>query len=259
MTVERHDAPLDPAARRDSPWWGVHASRYLFALPFADARRILDVACGTGYGLPLLAARARAVVGADADLEALRTAQAFGAQAGAHVVRADACRLPFADGAWDVVTSFETIEHLQERAAFVSEVRRALGPGGVAVISTPNANYTQPIEGKPRNPFHLHEYAPGEFTSELGRAFSRVELFGQSLSARFAISPFWDDQQRLPRSFGPQAWLMTWRVLNRTPAALRDRLSQAIWGHPLIPTEQDYDFSPARVDDAPVLVAVCRA
>lgn len=257
MTEARHEAPIDPAARRESPWWGVHASRYLFARPFAEQRRILDVACGTGYGLALLAECGRAVVGADADFDALRKARRSGAAGAAHVVRSDACRLPFPDAVWDVVTSFETIEHLRDRPAFVREIRRVLVPGGVCVISTPNANYTRPVDGTPRNPFHIHEYDPDEFSSELGRQFAEVELLGQTLSERFAVSPFWDDQQRLPRTLGPQARLMAWRVLNRMPASVRDRLSQALWGHALIPTEHDYEFSTARVDEAPVLVAVC--
>jgi SAM-dependent methyltransferase len=260
MTVERHEPAIDPATRRESPWWGVHASRYLFARPFVEQRRILDVACGTGYGLALLAGCARAVVGADADFEALKTARSAASISGGGtaVVRSDACRLPFPDGAWDVVTSFETIEHLHDRAGFVREIRRVLAPGGVCVMSTPNATYTQPVDGTPRNPFHVHEYDPGEFARELGRQFAAVEMLGQSLSPRFAVSPFRDDQQRMPRALGPQAKLMTWRVLNRTPAALRDLLSRALWGHPLIPSENDYEFSAAHVDDAPVLVAICR-
>ncbi|MBI3402914.1 MAG: methyltransferase domain-containing protein [Acidobacteria bacterium] len=261
MTVERHEPAIDPATRRESPWWGVHASRYLFARPFVEQRRILDVACGTGYGLALLAGSARAVVGADADFDALKTARSAAttmSDRSAAVVRSDACRLPFPDAAWDVVTSFETIEHLRDRAGFVREVRRVLAPEGVCVMSTPNANYTRPVDGTPRNPFHVHEYDPAEFRVELGRRFAQVELLGQALSSRFAVSPFWDDQQRMPRTLGPQAKLMTWRVLNRTPAAVRDVLSRALWGHPLIPSEHDYEFSAAGVDAAPVLVAICR-
>ena len=256
MTVERHEPPINPASRRDSPWWGVHAARYLFAQRFAEHRRILDVACGSGYGLPLLAHAGHAVVGADADFEALRTARAC---AGARVVRSDACRLPFGDASWDVVTSFETIEHLQDRRAFVDEIRRVLVPGGVCVMSTPNANYTRPVDGVPRNPFHVHEYTPEEFASELRRRFAQVELLGQTLSARFVVSPFWDDQQRMPRWPVPQLRLMTWRLLRRMPAAARDGFSRAIWGHALIPSEYDYEFAAAAVDEAPVLVAVCRA
>lgn len=258
MTVERHEPPPDPASRRESPWWGVHAARYLFAQPLVEQRRILDVACGTGYGLALLADRGRSVVGADADFDALRTARTSGAIGSATVVRSDACHLPFGDASWDAVTSFETIEHLHDRRAFVEEIRRVLAPGGVCVMSTPNANYTQPVDGVPRNPFHVHEYHPAEFASELRRRFAQVELLGQALSARFVVSPFWDDQQRMPRTFGPQLRLMTWRVLHRMPAGVRDRFSRTFWGHPLIPTEYDYEFSAATVDEAPVLVAVCR-
>jgi predicted RNA methylase len=89
MTVERFESAGEPEVRRESPWWGVHASRYLFARPYVEERRILDVACGTGYGLALLSGSARAVVGADADFDALRTARGGGS---APVVRSDACR-----------------------------------------------------------------------------------------------------------------------------------------------------------------------
>src|SRR2546425_12140827 len=76
---------LTPGARDRSPWWGVHASRYLFAERFVGGRLVLDIACGTGYGLPILRTSARAVVGVDADFEAVWTAarqKAAGAQVG---------------------------------------------------------------------------------------------------------------------------------------------------------------------------------
>ena len=91
MTVERHEPAIDPASRCDSPWWGVHAARYLFARRFAERRRILDVACGTGYGLPLLADGGRWVAGADTDFDSLRTARAVAANVATPLVRTDAC------------------------------------------------------------------------------------------------------------------------------------------------------------------------
>jgi SAM-dependent methyltransferase len=256
-SAERHDAAHEAADRHADPWWGVHASRYRFAQTFASDRRALDVACGSGYGLPLLAERARAVIGVDGDLPAAVKARRWSQGTSASVVVSDACRLPFADNSWDLVTSFETLEHLHDRARFIAELRRVLADGGSCLLSTPNAKYTQPVNGRPRNPFHVHEYEPAELAAELGRQFGSVTLMGQRLNPRFTISPFWDDQERMPRTLGPLARRFTWRVLNRTPSALADRASLALWGHRLIPTEFDYDFTADGLDESPVLVAVC--
>jgi SAM-dependent methyltransferase len=248
---------LDVSAGPRSPWWGVHASRYHFAEPLVEGRRVLDVACGTGYGLTILAASARAVVGVDADADAVHTA-ASGLGARQALVVGDGVRLPFADGVFGAITSFETIEHLHRRDDFLAELRRVLRPDGICVVSTPNASYTQPVNGVPRNPFHVHEYTPEELKLTLDRQFRSVTLLGQQLDRRFAISPFWDDQRRLPRSLAVQARLGMWRVFNRLPEWAGDALSRALLRQPLVPTERDYQFSQRAVAQAPVLVAVCR-
>src|SRR5436305_1525474 len=51
-----------------TPWWGEHRCRYRFALPYARGARVLDIACGTGFGAAMLAeAGARSVCGVDLD------------------------------------------------------------------------------------------------------------------------------------------------------------------------------------------------
>lgn len=242
------------AARAPSPWWGVHAARYRFAAPYVTDCRTLDVACGTGYGLPLLRTRARWVVGVDAEWEAVRQARDETTE---NVLVADGCSLPFAEESFDAVTSFETIEHLERRDEFVAELRRVLTRDGLCILSTPNAHVTLPVNGKPHNPYHVHEYTPEELTATLTRQFAHVELLGQKLDARFVISPFWDDQQRLPRTAKNRAVLFLWRALNKLPFSLKNRLSHALWKRPFFPSETDYHFSHTAVETAPVLVALC--
>ena len=257
MSEPRLDVSRSGPSERDrSPWWGVHASRYSFAGPYVAERRVLDIACGTGYGMAILRASARSVVGVDADLDAVRVAA--GNSSGGVALVGDGRRLPFPDGAFDAVTSFETIEHLEERDRFLSELRRVIQPDGVCVLSTPNANYTEPIDGRPRNPFHVHEYTPEELDDALRRQFAGVEMLGQELDSRFTISPFWDDQRKLPRGTGVQARLLMWRVLNRLPHAIGDPVARLLLGQPLVPGERDYRFSHENVVTSPVLVAVCR-
>jgi SAM-dependent methyltransferase len=259
LTLERIRKSEAGAEQPETAWWGEHAARYLFATPHVKDRRVLDVACGIGYGVDiLLKAGARHVVGVDRDPDAARQAQGeFRGRPGQAIV-ADGCRLPFPDGTFETVTSFETIEHLEQRDRFLAELGRVLKPEGLLVLSTPNANYTRPVNGKPRNAYHVHEYAPEELKEELQKRFARIELLGQVLDKRFVISPFWDDQVRLPKTPRAQGLLLLWRVLNKLPAPVRNRASLALWGHPFLPGEKDYHFDPAAIQTAPVLVALCR-
>jgi len=251
----RLEAPTneeDP--RPDTAWWGVHAARYAFAVRNLEFTRLLDVACGSGYGLSMLAAEHQQVIGVDVDRDALRSAS----QA-APVLAADGCALPFDDGTFDAISSFETIEHLDHRDAFLAELARVLAPDGTLVLSTPNAVYTQPVNGRPRNPFHVFEYTPEELLAALRRHFGDVRMLGQEIDPRFSISPFWDDQQKLPKPPLAQARLLVWRVLNKVPPGKRDVISNLLWGHPLFPAENDYVFSEELVPTARVLVALATA
>ena len=126
------------------------------------------------------------------------------------------------------------------------------------VLSTPNANYTQPVNGVPVNEFHIHEYTPDELRTELGTQFTITEFLGQTLDEKIQISPFFEGQRRMPKDLVTQAKLLGWKVFNKIPVSARERLSHLIWGKPFYPTENDYRFSGETVEVAPVLVAVCR-
>lgn len=244
-------------AGRLSPYWGEHAARYVFALPFVEQRSILDIACGTGYGIGLMQTKAAFVAGVDADEDAARDAVEECAENAAALL-GNGLGLPFADESFDVITSFETLEHLDERSAFLTELDRVLKSGGTLLLSTPNANYTQPTDGKPSNPFHVHEYTPDELADELGVHFSVEQFLGQTLDDSIQVSPFYEAQRRMPNDLKTQTLLFGWRLFNKVPLAAREFISHVIWRKPFYPTEMDYNFDEQTVETAPTLVAVCR-
>jgi SAM-dependent methyltransferase len=244
-------------AGRLSPYWGEHAARYLFALPFVENMLVLDIACGTGYGISMLRSKAKYVTGVDIDPAAAIEAKAECGENGA-VLLGNGLGLPFDDGTFDVVTSFETLEHLKERRSFLEELGRVLKNDGVLILSTPNAIYSQPTDGVPANPFHIHEYEPDELRTELENYFTIERFLGQSLDEKIQITPFYEGQKRLSKDAVTQAKLLGWKLFNKIPVATRERLSDTIWGKPFYPTEKDYSFSEETLLTAPTLVAVCR-
>jgi len=234
----------------DSPWWALHVTRYKWALRHLSEGTVLDVACGSGYGTALLRERGINAIGLDIDSTAVSaTVREAPALLGSGTL------MPFRSHSFDAVVSFETIEHLEARDAFVDEIHRVIRPGGKLFLSTPNANYTRPVDGRPKNPHHVYEYTPAELHESIARRFASLEMLGQDLAPHVRVSPFIDDQVALPKTTKNLATLAAWRLLNKSPAAVRDTVSRRIWGHSLYLTDDDYLFESA-YEHAPVLVVI---
>ena len=178
-----------------------HQARYAFAGPRVAGLRVLDAACGSGYGSRMLRdAGARAVVGVDVAADAVVYARRRYATTGLDFVQADACAV--ADlGPFDAVVSFETIEHLPDPERFLAACRAALRPGGTLFVASPYRRRVRP-DGRPENPVHVQEWRPDAFRDLLRRLFDAVTLYGQVL--RLDRGPL-----RLPRSWA--APLAAWR------------------------------------------------
>ena len=158
--------------------WYEHWHRYHFAAALVTGRDVLDVACGEGYGSALLARTARHVVGADIAPAVIGHARArYGAATNLEFRRADCKILPFPDASFDVVVSFETIEHIGGQETFLDEVRRVLRPEGFLVLSCPN-----PIEYTNKrgviNEFHVHEPERTELAALLAPRFTHTAWYG---------------------------------------------------------------------------------
>lgn len=160
-----------------------HVHRYAFARGLVRGRRVLDVACGEGYGSALLAGVAASVIGIDIDAATITRAKAsYVDRPGLVFACASGAALPLPDDAVDIVVSFETIEHLPQRLqpAFVAELRRVLRPGGLLVLSAPNRPQYSEARGYV-NPFHQHEHDRAELAELLSGAFPHQRWLRQRL------------------------------------------------------------------------------
>ena len=242
-----------------SPWLAEHRSRYHFARSYVTGRTVLDVACGTGFGGPImLASGAEYVVGMDISTEAVRRAAAY-RMPGYGVSLANALRLPLADGVIGTVTSFETIEHVTDGRALIEEFRRVIrSQHGTLVLSTPNAHVTQPVDGVPANPYHVKEYYPEELHLVLSQYFPTVQLFGQVVSPDYGPCPFWESHYDMPYDTSVRVREALWKLERRiVPRSLQDRYSKAVHGRLFYPGETDFVFESDQVDRAHATIAVC--
>jgi len=154
----------------------VHLKRYEFARSFCADRRVLDAGCGVGYGAARLAAGTVSVVGVDVSEEAISYAKAHYGAPNLSFETMDVGALAFADASFDVVCSFETIEHVDDPDRVLAEFARVLAEDGMLVVSTPQVEQTT---RSPANPYHRVEYSRADFEELLRRHFQAVDLYGQ--------------------------------------------------------------------------------
>ncbi|MDP3975502.1 MAG: glycosyltransferase [bacterium] len=161
-----------PQHHQENFIYGEHLARYFFATQFTKDKIVLDIACGTGYGTQTLEQEgASKVVGIDIDKETIDYAHQYFPLKNGEYIAADAQSIPFKENEFDVVVSFETLEHIPDYQLFLKEARRVLKPNGILILSTPN-NEVYP-KG---NPFHIKEFNKTELRRELLNYFSTVDL-----------------------------------------------------------------------------------
>ncbi|PVE25414.1 hypothetical protein DC522_05835 [Microvirga sp. KLBC 81] len=169
-----------------------HLLRYFFAKQFAHQKVVLDIASGEGYGSAFLSTAARRVVGVDVSEAAIRYARhRYVDSPNLEFEVGDIQKLAFPDATFDLITCFETVEHVQEPARAIQELRRILKPSGTLLISTPNPErYTREFDY--HNPFHINELELDAFESVLRSYFESVRLLGQTSASASVIAPLTD-------------------------------------------------------------------
>lgn len=166
--------------------WAEHIARYAFASRLAAGKRVLDLGCGTGYGTAELAKVAAEATGVDIAAKAIDYATPH--YPSARFMQVPATELPFPDDAFDLVVSFELIEHLSDYRPLLAQARRVLHPAGLFVVSTPNKLYYAEARGASGpNPFHAHEFEYAEYATALREFFPHVRLVLQDRLEAFAF------------------------------------------------------------------------
>jgi 2-polyprenyl-3-methyl-5-hydroxy-6-metoxy-1,4-benzoquinol methylase/molybdopterin-guanine dinucleotide biosynthesis protein A len=151
---------------------------------FGASDRVLDIACGDGYGCRILAEKAGKVLGVDINQPLIAANQNSNAVSNIAYDVADCFALSLPDGAVTGATAMELIEHLpvDQVDQFVKEVRRVVAPGGSFVCSTPqNSHGDIPVV-----PWHVKEYSVAELRAILERHFASVKILSSKSGGRLS-------------------------------------------------------------------------
>lgn len=161
-----------------------HLARYYFAMPYARGR-VLDIACGVGYGAQMTAKGKKRevdhVLGVDIDAEAIAFAQKHYYHPKLSFQTGDALdeNIPMQIGVFDTIVSFETIEHVPDDRTFMKRMYALLRPGGTLIVSTPFGRGRQ----KPSSSaFHYYQLTPEEWEELLSSEewpWEKLELYYQ--------------------------------------------------------------------------------
>jgi SAM-dependent methyltransferase len=156
----------------------VHQRAYQEATRYARGCDVLDWGCNNGYGLKILTGVARRLAGLDTAEHCVRAARENVPAIASDIRLYTGQSVPFDRESFDLVVSFQVIEHVEDCTRYLRDIRSVLRPGGLALFTTPNRLLRLDPEMKPWNPHHVTEFAPATLHEMLARDFSRVELYG---------------------------------------------------------------------------------
>ncbi len=191
--------------------YGEHIARYVLSAEIVEKKTVLDIASGTGYGTYMIAQKAKRVVGVDISKEAVEYAQKNYSLKNLEFKQGSVDNIPSKDASFDIVNSFETIEHVDTYEKFITEAKRVLKPNGLLIVSTPNKK-----EFIENNHYHVHEFTEQEFLKLLRPSFKNVKLYYQESFKGSSIH-------------GPEDFSRTWQKKELVFKSLNQPKEKAIY------------------------------
>lgn len=161
----------------DIKTYNEHLARYIFALPYCVNKKVLDAACGTGYGSYILSSVATDVQGVDVDRKTIEYAN-LNFKSFFSYINFNICDFErdffssFSDSKkYDVIISFETIEHLENPEFFLSNIQKSLSPGGKFIFSIPRMSFVK---------FHKNVYNLKDAQELIYKFFPNCKWYSQN-------------------------------------------------------------------------------
>ena len=154
-----------------------HADRYRFACEYTEGRVVLDCASGLGYGVDIMSrlGRAKSVFGLELDEAASEYATRKYGTSNAFFGAGSILNIPHEDNKFDIFTSFETIEHIENEDLQFHEIKRVLKNNGLYILYTPNDWGSDSV-----NPYHVRHYTYNSLRERLSKNFKILRIYNQN-------------------------------------------------------------------------------
>jgi len=196
---KKQDCALQEDDERFLPWMEdpiinyEHLHRYRFAQELVKGKKVLDLACGEGYGSYMLAEKAREVIGVDINESTIKHASVKYIKDNLKFIKGSMTEITIeGKKIFDVIICFEALEHIEEHNKLITEARRLLKDNGLFIVSTPD-KYIYSDQANYRNPWHKKELYLDEFKALLKSAFKNVLIYGQRVFPTSNIFPLFKD------------------------------------------------------------------
>jgi SAM-dependent methyltransferase len=188
-----------------------HKKAYLYAGQYCEGKTVLDYGCGNGYGSFLLSQISHNITAVDINKEVIeKCKQNYQADNLWFQVVELEKKTPFKDASFDVVLSFQVMEHVHDVPGYLKELKRVLKDDGVLIITTPNRKYRLYPFQRPFNPCHVREYGVRQLKKELHPLFANVIIFGINGSEEVNSFEYKRVKKSLVKAFVPyplRRWL----------------------------------------------------
>ena len=256
---------------QNSPFFWDHVIRYWWASDFCKNKKVLDCACGKGYGSYILSKKAAAVIGIDLNPTSLEIAgTSFQSVPNLQFKKQDIFNLQDLNQKFDLITAFEVIEHISPEATadFLSSLKKVLAPGGMIIISTPNHDVVTK-SGVSIPAFHINNFKASELQQILKKHFKQVEMIGQ-FKRRNGIGQLLFDFDYLNLRHFPGKIIKTFKNKSAHSKSFtaEDETNHDIFGDQLLnindfqefPATEfgKYRFSPKHFRQAGLTIAICK-
>lgn len=239
----------------NNPWWGEHLHRYEEAakLIHVPNAKIIDIACGSGFGSHYLAQLGYRVIGGDLSQDTVLDCARKYKTDNLEFKQIDGTQMPFENEFFDVVISFETIEHTTEFQKMLNEFKRVVKKDGIIIISTPNFLINSP-GGVIINKYHTQEWIYEDLLKLLKSSFSEVNLMGQEYvryknqtSFTFKVGKFFEET-------------LYKRGFRKLPLYLQDVIIKTFIGQPMYPLSSNYAFTKNvnEIKDCKTFFVICK-
>ena len=156
----------------------IHCKAYEEAAKKARGRKVLDYGCNIGYGTNILSKYCNYIIGVDISPKAIEKAKKLYRSDNIQFELIDGKKLPFRDSMFDLIVSYQVIEHIVDYESYFSEIKRTILPDGEFLLTTPNGKLRLDPGMKPWNPYHVREFTHFELKELLAMYFKNVKIYG---------------------------------------------------------------------------------